>query len=259
MDFGTYVFESWIAEVEVTPLLKSDWWKTTRLPAVQPVWCLTGSSDVAVDAPGRRCGKDLDQLVCLGSCLAFCTASAVKTLFFFLDLKILRVDKIQMKTLLKLFCLNYKDKFIFKYAAKKQWRGDSKQDVLYNISLTSPWPWRGVSSVLKRQSRVDKSSWLHQPSCGSPRPKAFCKGRMSIKRTSGKLHRWFHLSYGHVGILLIKRERLQQGSAKALCLIGMLDQISNTAANEAVRYCCRLPNPRLSDWWDCVRTQIIVE
>lgn len=171
-----------------------------------------------------------------------------------------------MKTLLKLFCLNYKGKFIFKYVAKKQWRGDSKQDVLYNISLTSPWPWRGVSSVLKRQSRVDKSSWLHRPSCGSPPPKAFCKGRVSIKRTSGKLHRWFHLSYGQVGILLIKRERLQQGSAKALCLIGMLDQILNTAAdpetrsaNEAVRYCCRLPNPRLSDWRDCVRTQIIVE
>lgn len=29
MDFGTYVFESWIAKVEVTRLLKSDWWKTT--------------------------------------------------------------------------------------------------------------------------------------------------------------------------------------------------------------------------------------
>lgn len=29
MDFGTNVFELWIAEVEVTRLLKSDWWKTT--------------------------------------------------------------------------------------------------------------------------------------------------------------------------------------------------------------------------------------
>lgn len=105
------------------------------------------------------------------------------------------------------------------------------------------------------ESCVDKSSWLHWLRRGPPTAKAFCKGRLSIKCMSGQLHWWFHLSYGWP-----RRNPCNQagkspaGLRQSTLPYWLLDQILHTAlkletrlANQAVRYCCCLPKPELSD------------
>lgn len=105
------------------------------------------------------------------------------------------------------------------------------------------------------ESRVDKSSWLHRLRCGPPAPNAFRKGRISIKCMSGHLHWWFNLSYG-----CSRRNPCNQAGKSPASLrqstlpYWLLDQILHTAlnpetrsANQAVKYCCCLPEPQLSD------------
>lgn len=102
------------------------------------------------------------------------------------------------------------------------------------------------------ESRVDKSSWLQRLRRGPPTPTASCKGGASIKCASGRLHWWFHLSYGWNPCNQAGRSPASLG--QSTLHYWLLDQILNTAlnpeshsANQAVRYCCCLPKPLLSD------------